>query len=363
MSKLANIKMGKKLALAFGGGVLQLALLAGLALWSIGAVNSATEKAQKESSKMNLAMQVDSNLLEISLRMIGLPASKQPAVDTERALAVGKEYAEALAYLKANAVTEEGKRQLTSIEAAVVPWQELNNRIMGAAQAHKRIDAAKVTEESLAHCLAVKAALAEFVAHRQKRLEETGRERQAVASRMSLLMIALGVACLLIAGVGGTLIASSITRPLTAAIAHLDRVAGGDLSRDMPGEHLERGDEIGLLSRAVQTMSANLREVFQHITGGINVVSSSRRTVRQFGTDVGRLAGGLGKGPFGGRGRRAGNCQRRVRGSRDGADYHQPDHRRDCYRADDRHHRRDRQEFGEGPKHHRGGHASGGPHQ
>jgi len=275
MSKLANIKMGKKLALAFGGGVLQLALLAGLALWSIGAVNSATEKAQKESSKMNLAMQVDSNLLEISLRMIGLPASKQPAVDTERALAVGKEYAEALAYLKANAVTEEGKRQLTSIEAAVVPWQELNNRIMGAAQAHKRIDAAKVTEESLAHCLAVKAALAEFVAHRQKRLEETGRERQAVASRMSLLMIALGVACLLIAGVGGTLIASSITRPLTAAIAHLDRVAGGDLSRDMPGEHLERGDEIGLLSRAVQTMSANLREVFQHITGGINVVSSS----------------------------------------------------------------------------------------
>jgi len=67
----------------------------------------------------------------------------------------------------------------------------------------------------------------------------------------------------------------SISKPLAVAVAHLGEVAGGDVSRDVAKEYLERADEVGLLSKALQTMSTSLREVLHEIKGGIRVLSSS----------------------------------------------------------------------------------------
>ena len=69
MNKLSDIKMGKKLALGLGGGVLQAVLLAGLALWAVSAINSAAGSAQQESRKMNVAMKVDAGLSELALQV------------------------------------------------------------------------------------------------------------------------------------------------------------------------------------------------------------------------------------------------------------------------------------------------------
>ena len=180
MNKLSNVKIGKKLALGFGAGVLQLAVLAGLALWAMGAINSAVEKAQQESHKSIVAMRVSGSLSELALRMTSLATSKRVSQDVEEVLAVRKEYAADFEYLKANAVTDEGKRQLGNIEAAIVPWREANNRIMEAAVAGKHLDASKVGAESLSKFGGVKSAIAEFVKYRQVRLDQLNLERQAV---------------------------------------------------------------------------------------------------------------------------------------------------------------------------------------
>ncbi|MGA2114792.1 MAG: HAMP domain-containing methyl-accepting chemotaxis protein [Bryobacteraceae bacterium] len=275
MIKLSDIKMGKKLALGFGGGVLQLVLLAGLALWAMNAINAASERAQKETHKMDLARKLDSDMAEITLRITGLPTSRQVSRDVEEVLVIRKDYGAAFEYLKANAITEEGKRQLDEVEEAIVALRELNNRIMEGAQAGKHLDAAKVRVECMARFGAVKFGVAEFLAHRQKRLDEFDLERRAAASRLSWSMIGVGIISPLIALVMGTLIIGSITTPLNAAVAHLDLIASGDLSRDVPRASLEREDEIGLLTKHMQTMSASLRDVLHGITSGIHLVSSS----------------------------------------------------------------------------------------
>ena len=289
MNKLSNIKIGKKLALGFGAGVLQLAVLAGLALWAMSAINSASEKAQQESQKSITAMKVNATLSELALRMTTLATSKRVSQDAEEVLAVRKVYAADFEYLKANAVTDEGKRQLGNIEAAIVPWREANNRIMEAAVAGKHLDASKVGAESLSKFGGVKSAIAEFVKYRQVRLDQLNLERQAVISRLSFIIIALSLVSLLTAALTGTLLTRSISKPLAAAVAHLDLVAGGDLSHDVARADVERGDEIGLLSKALQTMSVSLRDVLHDITSGIHVVSSSST---ELSANSGQMSGG-----------------------------------------------------------------------
>ncbi len=67
----------------------------------------------------------------------------------------------------------------------------------------------------------------------------------------------------------------AITVPLAAAVAHAGHVAEGDLSRDLPAVFQERGDEIGTLARAMQSMSVRLREIVGDISGGVGVLTSA----------------------------------------------------------------------------------------
>jgi methyl-accepting chemotaxis protein len=67
----------------------------------------------------------------------------------------------------------------------------------------------------------------------------------------------------------------SITKPLKVAVDLVESVARGDLARDVPREYLERKDEIGQLSGAMQTMTHSLRKVLNEIAGGVKVLGSA----------------------------------------------------------------------------------------
>ena len=250
-------------------------LLSGLALWAMGAINSASERAQQESRKTNVATKVDSALSELALRITGLPTATKVALEVEQVLALRKEYAAAFEEMKTSAISADDKRFVGSMEASIAPWKDLNNQIMEAAQAGKRLDAVKIREESLRRFGAVKASVAGYLAYREKVLGEIDRDRGAVTWRLTLIVIVLSLVSVLTAGIMGTFLTRSITGPLSAAVAHLDLIAGGDLWQDVPPADLERADEIGLLSKAMQTMSNSLRAVIGEINQGIGVLSSS----------------------------------------------------------------------------------------
>jgi methyl-accepting chemotaxis protein len=83
-----------------------------------------------------------------------------------------------------------------------------------------------------------------------------------------VLSICVGVAISLV-------VTRSIARPLGAAVAHLNEIAEGNLTQDANAGFQTRGDEIGMLSRAMQTMIVSLRTMMKDITGGVQVLSSS----------------------------------------------------------------------------------------
>jgi methyl-accepting chemotaxis protein len=275
MTKLADITIPKKLAVASVVSVLQLVCLAGLCLWALSDSNAAAGKAQHYAYKMNLAEKLDTRLSELALRMGNLPTSRHVGREVEEVLALRKDYAADFAYLKANATTDEDRDLLGKIAEVIAPWRDWNNQMMKTVQAGGRVEVNQVREESLARFGVLKSAVGEYLQYRQRRLDTFTQEQQATVARMRLWQIGFALFSVATAIALSRVIARSITVPLGQAVSFVERVAEGDLTRDVSPQNLARKDEVGMLGKAVQGMSEALRGMVGNITDGIGVVSTS----------------------------------------------------------------------------------------
>jgi methyl-accepting chemotaxis protein len=273
--KLKDMSFGRKLGIAFGIGVVQLACVAALALWAFGSASSANQKEQTYAYKMNMAVGIKGSLSELAVHMNNLVASGHAGRERDAVLALRQEYREALEYLKANATTDEDRNHLSDIEQAVAPWREWNDRIMDAVLAGRRPDFVKATQEASARFAAVKSALMDYKQYLQARLELTVREQKATLTQMKTFIAGFAVFSLLTSIFLGRTITRALVTPLGVATRHLEHIANGNVSRDVSATYLERKDEIGLLAKGMQTMCDSLRGLLKDIGNGIHVLSSS----------------------------------------------------------------------------------------
>jgi methyl-accepting chemotaxis protein len=90
--------------------------------------------------------------------------------------------------------------------------------------------------------------------------------RLQIAITASLMLLLFGV---------WALVLRKVIKPLTIAVDYAGTLSGGDLSSELGAGFQDRGDEIGALSRSMQTMSGSLRVMIQEISGKTGVVLSS----------------------------------------------------------------------------------------
>ena len=86
------------------------------------------------------------------------------------------------------------------------------------------------------------------------------------------------------------LFARSMIRPISTCVAFTGQLALGDFSREVPESIRLRGDEIGDLGRAYQTMIANTRSLIQNMYDGVRTVSSAVVSLSAFSTESSRSA-------------------------------------------------------------------------
>ena len=121
-------------------------------------------------------------------------------------------------------------------------------------------------------------------------------ERQAVASgaaevhdvvdssRTSLLVLVLVALAL---GVLVTvLMTRRITAPLAISVELLTEVSRGNVAKDAPAALVARGDEFGLLARALDTMTKSLRTVIHELASGIHTTASSSTELSSISTQM-----------------------------------------------------------------------------
>ncbi|MGO9114302.1 MAG: methyl-accepting chemotaxis protein, partial [Thermoguttaceae bacterium] len=108
------------------------------------------------------------------------------------------------------------------------------------------------------------------------------------AFHTGLSMLAVGT----VVGVGlaivfGVIIALSISRTLSGCVAFAEAMAAGDLTRTL---EVTRKDEIGLLVVALNTMGANLREMFAKIVTNTKTLAGSANELASTATQLAKGA-------------------------------------------------------------------------
>ncbi len=275
MLKLSDITIGRKMILTTAVIVAQLVTVTGFAVHALTTANTAASKVAHYADKLRLATLAQCSLSELALHMSNLPNAKQPALELDAVLASRKNYLEALAYLSANATTEEDRNLLSKINDAITPWREVNNQIMQAIRARKHVDASRVSQESVARYGAVKLALADYVRYRQRRLDLFQQEQQSAVSAFRWWMAGIGVFCVIATTLLNRKIALSLAVPLRKAAKLMASFADGDLTGKITPHSLARKDEIGMLAAGTQAMVSGLRSLAASMNEGIGVLTSA----------------------------------------------------------------------------------------
>jgi methyl-accepting chemotaxis protein len=150
-----------------------------------------------------------------------------------------------------------------------------NDRIIASLRAGRYAELAEEFREASAVSLSVRAKSEEASQWQMRLLGESDKgsnEMMAIVWKVLIsgCLIAIGAAVC-----GGIVLARNIATPLAATVAHLGQIAQGDLSKDEVPEFQTRGDEIGILARAMQTMVVALRKMIHEVSTGIQSLSSS----------------------------------------------------------------------------------------
>ena len=284
MSKmLANLRIGKKLAVLVGSGIGPIVCLGVLSLWALGAITSAVDQEQAEADKMMAAQRVASGLGRVNSVVGHITLSRQCTLcheagggDRSNQAATAKEVLALLRELKTRENTPEGRKLVGELDTMGSSWLSTNARVLDLGKAGKSAEAATLyREDSIPNAGPVDHALRNYLKWEQPRLAERKEHASSLRRIIPIPVSILSILALVISATLGVAITRSITKPLTVAVTHLEEVARGNVSRDVADEYLGRADEIGVLSSALQTMSTSLRRLLGDITNGIQVLSTS----------------------------------------------------------------------------------------
>lgn len=289
MTRLSDIRISRKLFFVSALTALQILLFAGLAVQAMKVADTTAAKAAHYSYKLKVAVGVQASLSELALHISNLPNTRQVEQEVQAVMAARKEYAAGLAYLKENATTDEDRRILNKINEAIIPWRELNNRIMQSVRVGEHIDASHVSQESVARFGAVKSSIAEYLQYRQRRLDFFQEEQQAAVGRFRWWLAGIGVFCVVATLLLNRQIGLSLAIPLGRAAKLMASFADGDLTGKIAAHSLSRKDEIGMLATGTHAMVNGLRALAASMNEGIGVLTSSSA---KLAVNAGRMSDG-----------------------------------------------------------------------
>ena len=274
--RIQDLRIGTRIWFAVGTFIVALLALIAFAAWRSAQVQAFSDEA----------LALSETKIRTAARWAGLT---EAAVSRAQAGAISSDPSVRVAFKETN---DKAIAQITELQKQLkeLPQTEAETQQMAKIAADRKVvldTSAEITkkkeagDQEGARALAMGGfaqavdtymqSLRGFVALQEQAAQAT-RERLS-AERRKTVMVAAGVVGLIILGAlfGTFALVGSIRRPLGEAIALADSIAGGDLS---PRPAVTRGDEMGDLMRALQTMTAALGRVVQQV----HTASDSIRT-------------------------------------------------------------------------------------
>jgi methyl-accepting chemotaxis protein len=275
MTVLSNIRIGRKISLVLGGIILLLVSLSALSLWGLGVDRRLTKDTIDRLEQAELAATIASEQGNISIAVGKMVLTNKASESLMQDLLNGRKIQDAaLEKFKAMSNTPKSIQHAAEMAALAVQRTTAYDGIVDHLRAGRLAEAVREYNLPLGK-LSLRAKGKEASAWQKELVAENEKRREETSGTIWWTLVA-GSLCALAGGIfGGVVLTRGIATPLGATVAHLDRIAQGDLAKDAPAEVQQRGDEIGTLARSLQTMTVSLRKMFQDISSGIKVLSLS----------------------------------------------------------------------------------------
>lgn len=251
---MKNLRVSKKLSLAFGAVLLVVAAFCSVVYGSMQRIHQATVDNEQTQLVLKLSGQILSTLVEHQNAMRGFVASLNPEFQDRMA-----KYRDAIpplmAQLEQNLDTSQVETYLPSLKQAIGEFYGQLDTTVGSAQDPTKLEDTRVNIASTARLSDIRKVLGGL----DKAISELAAERSAslqAAFQMGVntMMVGGALACL-VAVVMGVLLTRGLAVPIRGLTAAMRRLADGDTAIDVPAK--ERGDELGSMAAAVEVFRTN----------------------------------------------------------------------------------------------------------
>jgi methyl-accepting chemotaxis protein len=278
MNLFSNMKIGKRLGVAFGFSASLTLVMAAAAWWGINALSASAEGLQSDWEMVAIGQSVRADAIRARTAVIAIIAAKTQAEKLSAQadlLQLRSELSKELEQGRAIGEAED-KPLVADMETKLARLQGFNNRAIELAQQGKQ-DAglALYFGECKGSQDALDGSIKQYVELQNSEVTASKAEYTRIESRVHWILATLTFLVMCSAILFGVLIARSIMTPIAASIQVLQRISAGDVSHDVPAEMQSRKDEIGNIARAIQEMTGNLRHLLKEMSQGVQTVASS----------------------------------------------------------------------------------------
>ena len=287
--KNENLKISYRLALAFGGILLMLAMLVALGINRVNSINASMDNIGTINSvKQRYAINFRGSVHDraIALRDVTLEASKEGAEDQQKLIKkLAEDYARSATPLDemfsrtgmADDKEKQALAKIKEIEAKTIPITE---QVIQLRREKKNDEAVKLllkqARPAYVEWLAAINVLIDMEESKNK--IESGNAR-SVGEGFQLLMLLTCLAAILIGGVAAFLITRSLTRALGGEPDYAARIMNGMAEGDLTLEvRVKPGDNQSLLY-ALKRMIENLGKIVAEVRSSADALSSASEEV------------------------------------------------------------------------------------
>jgi methyl-accepting chemotaxis protein len=275
--KFANLKIARRLQLAFGIVIAMLLMTIAAALSGLNGLNDTTNdladgvwpRAQTSNAALVSARSSFGRLAQLAV--VTDPATRTVAkgkLDEHTA-----SFTKSINHLDDLLVLEKGKRLNVQAKTLREAYLAVIAQVLALSNDGKMDEASKLAFGSGYDAMQkLSLCLAEQSKFQEGRVLEVGTMADDIFATSRNLIIGAGVLAVLLALAAAIVISRSIVRPLEEAVSIARTVAGGDLTSDIV---VNSTDETGQLMQALKDMNTSLQTMVGEVRSGSDTIASA----------------------------------------------------------------------------------------
>ena len=292
--KLDNVKIGRKLGIGFGILIFLMVILCALFIVNSQMTNSMlTRLISVDEPKIKYANDMKDAVDSITRSVAVMPFATPEIVEEEKnsILILRPKYKEAVEKLEKLLETQEEKDLLKRFKDAVTQGAELNNKIIQLVNDGKKQEAQilYMNETRQTTMLLVEAAN-NIIRNQQKLLEEKVKRLVSFSNKLLIIILIVGAVSIIIGIFMSIKTTKSIKAPVEKGAEQLELMSKGDFTFSISQNAIKRGDELGVIARAMDALNTNLKNIFNEIITSVHSLTSSATQLSSIAEEMSRTA-------------------------------------------------------------------------